>query len=177
MRIAVEELTESLQQWFSSKNAIAVDFRHAATGEASSGEDYRIIHEYSFSPKSERKALIEVWLTDVGSVAVGVERWSRIALRSSLRSHSKRFVAGFEPKSLDIKTVLQMCDLISTGEIEVGAYGLLGRLIACEIKSCNAEKLRMFPRVSAPISGLADIGILKRVRLSYKNWESMAENE
>jgi hypothetical protein len=136
--------------------------------------DYDIDYEISFNPRSLSKGSLDVYITSLGNVGIGVERWSRIASRLGFLSwRGARYVAGFEPRNLTDDEVIHICNLIYSGMFQIHSYHMLKLIVGSVI----TDQHRTFPARSFGIPSslrslqlLTKIGVLRETLLTYVGW-------
>lgn len=108
-----------LSEWFISKHTTTVVFREETNPKNDPHDDYLIGYEAIFEPKSLEHAYIHIGVTPDGYVAIGFERWERIAERLGAKNSSVRFAAGHEPCFISESGLLAILDLIANGQIAI----------------------------------------------------------
>ncbi|WP_041577973.1 hypothetical protein [Bdellovibrio bacteriovorus] len=90
----------------------------------SSKEDYTVAYSLRFVPSSLNQLQLEIWITDMGCVGVGVETWSRVLRRLGRESSAVRFVVGHEPADIPKEAIFRLIDLISLGKFTLKSIGI-----------------------------------------------------
>lgn len=129
-RMAVQTpngLHSALDAWFAKCGARGVSFVPVFDPPVDPLEDYVVVYEARFEPQSLDRARVELWLTNDGYIALGLERRERVAKRLGIRTSRKGFAAGHEPVSVTQQAVLRLLDCVAAGEIAISAWvGVLG---------------------------------------------------
>lgn len=97
-------------------HAAGIEFKESFDPPFDSNDDYRVVYEATFEPKSLDKARLEFGVTDTGHVAVGVETYERIGRRLGLKAISRGFAAGHEPTAASKDGLQILFDAVSLGE-------------------------------------------------------------
>jgi hypothetical protein len=125
--ITVETFTQELRKWVLAKGLLTVDLREVSDPPNDPRDDYIVICEAEFVPKSLRHAQVKFILTDDGYVGFGLETRLRIANRMKVRSRTccwgapEAFAAGREPSFRGLKEVLLVLDIVSQGKLAIQA--------------------------------------------------------
>lgn len=118
----------ALDAWFAKCGATRVSFVPVFNPPVDPRDDYLVVYEAKFEPESLDRARLELWLTDDGYIAVGLETRERIAMRLGTRTLTKGFASGHEPGPVSQEAVLRLLDYVAAGEIairaRVGIFGL-----------------------------------------------------
>jgi hypothetical protein len=135
----LEEFPTMLRDWFVSKASATIDFRENMNPERDRDYGLEIIYEAQFVPPDDKSAYLEVWLAANSHVAIGFEKWGRIARRLGVGcwGNPDRFVGGFEPCEVKIDPLFRMFDLIAGGKVGVSiwSFPLVGLVSASAIVS------------------------------------------
>jgi hypothetical protein len=75
-----------------------------------------------------------------------------------------------EPRFIELSKVLQICDAVAAGRIEVMAYGFLGRLVGCDVGFQDETTLPTVTQGGVLLRLLATFGVIRKVRLPYEPW-------
>jgi hypothetical protein len=121
----------SVVAWL-SKNTLAshVDFRSDFAPPHDPQDDYRVVYEAALTPRRNAAAQIEIWLTDTGYIAVGIESRERLAGRLELRNFRRGFAAGHEPHRVNQEQIETVLGLLADGLFGVRYTKFLGVLIS-----------------------------------------------
>jgi hypothetical protein len=171
---------EAIHAWASSVRAIGLDVNEDTSPayEPEVGDDYQLIWEVKFTPKSLNEGSLTIGITREGNPSVGIENWCRVSLRAavSCSEHTRqRFVAGFEPnKNAEPSTIVDICDQIAGGKFSISAYISFGRLVGCHL-SMEEPRLGFLGagnrRGVGPFLRAASIvGAIQRVHFQYLPW-------
>ncbi len=136
--IDIDTIDKTLIEWFDSKQAINVKFARDIHPCIDDQDDYEIVYEACFESNQLDKAAVEVWVTSDGYIAIGFERWGRIAGRLGAKSNKKRFAAGHEPIEMAEQELISLLDIIAGGNIAISAITLpvIG-LFSLSVFICN----------------------------------------
>lgn len=138
MKIA--ELKSVFAEWNPARLAAAeVDFKENMTPSFDAAQDdYKIVYEASFEPKSLEKGRLELWLSDESGVAVGIEHSSRITRRLKVRAFGfGGFVTGHEPGPVKIEAAKTLFEMVSRGNFAIKVASVFG--LAFSAKALVAE--------------------------------------
>ena len=117
----VESFKQEIGNWASGRRLTSLSFTEDNDPPVSKYDDYQVVYEARFIPSSLSQARLELMLTDRGFVGVGLETRRRIAERLKVRNQSEGFAAGFEPRLNDVREVLLLLDVVSSGEFAIQA--------------------------------------------------------
>jgi hypothetical protein len=131
--------------------------------------DYHVVHEIVVEPLSLDQLRIEFWVTDDGAVSVGLERRSRVAKFTGVKTSRDTFIAGHEPVFVSPEYVRQLVDLVANGAFEARGRVAFGRLTWVKLHTPSGTVLP--PEVARrlhPIPLLVPIG--RQFRFHYRPW-------
>lgn len=112
---------QTLSEWFAKRHPIEVEFREETSPQQDTDARYSVAYEAIFEPDSVNRARVEIWVTTVGEVGIGVEKWNRIAQRLGVKARDDRFAAGHEPQDMSVSGLLAILNAIAGGQIAVSA--------------------------------------------------------
>ena len=129
-----ERTRRSLSRWLADRNFGSVQFTEDTNPAADPDGSYQLDYVATFDPPSLRQVRVEVWVTDEGEIAVGLERFGRVADRLGVRcslNDRRAFAAGHEPLAVSDAGLLGLLDLVADGELALSVAcvplaGLLG---------------------------------------------------
>jgi hypothetical protein len=115
-------LPDNLKSVFSEWNAeklldAGIVFRESINPPVDPYADYRVIYEAWFEPAALDRAGIQFGLTDSGYIAVGIERYERILVRTGLRAIRGGFAAGHEPGATSKEGLQILFDAVTQGRV------------------------------------------------------------
>lgn len=118
--INVEHLDSLLRDWLQMHEIRDVEFRaKRAPAYKPDEDDYKVIYEAVFEPKTANKAMLEIWLTDEGFVGFGFERKSRISTNLG-GSSSGEFATGQEPSvPFSDAIVIALLEAVASGAVKL----------------------------------------------------------
>ena len=95
------QLHSAFRDWYRQRLGDAgVAFTEINDPPVDPDDSYYVVYEVRFEPIDLDKARLEIWLTDSGQVAVGIETRERIARRLMVRTLRSGFVGGHEPTTM-----------------------------------------------------------------------------
>ena len=165
------EISSAVETWAAQKPMSDVEVRiRGPERDQNINDDYVIVREFKFIPKCLAKSQFEIWISEHGRIGIGIERLNRIAHRLKLQNSSTRFAVGCEPSTLPIRDLLQICNIVADGELELVVQSFFGRLVGCSLPPRYAKKLpKIYPIRPWPTM-LCNIGLIKRTTLPYSKW-------
>lgn len=146
-----EGIRRALTDWYESRPACNVRYQVNEQPENSAFEDYSVAFEATFNPVSEAKSYIEIWVTPEGEIAIGFERWRRLARRLGVSYRRDQFAAGLEPIRMDVEEILSVLDLAYSGHISISVVtipwiGIVSTKAVADEQACKQLKgKRCFP--------------------------------
>ena len=156
----VEELRTVFDDWKAQDlSGRCIEFKENYNPAFDPNDDYRVIYEVSFEPRTLDKARIEFWITDTGHVAVGIETYERIVQRLGLRAIRRGFAVGHEPSTVTQNGLMTLFNAVARGKIFIAATSVLKLAVSAKIymaaADCNAIE-RSGYRCSNWISSISD---------------------
>jgi hypothetical protein len=122
-------------------------------------------------PEQLDRARLELWVTDKGSLAVGIEKRGRIAERIGARTQSSGFIGGHEPKVVPVAMLEALVNAIANGALTVRARRAFGHLLATTVDlqttQSDSDGFRKYVK-SIQIGDSFPLGIVPN--LAYKPW-------
>lgn len=123
-----------LSQWFADREIGAMIFSEDTDPGVDPDSSYQLAYKATFDPPSLEQAQVEVWVTVEGEIAIGIERFGRIADRLGVGcslNQRQVFAAGHEPLVVSDSGLLGLLDLIADGKLAISVtlaplVGLLG---------------------------------------------------
>jgi hypothetical protein len=119
-----EELSKRSKEIGPSK----IVFHEVFPSASGTGEDYNVVYEGVLEPKALTKVRVEVWVTDVGRTAIGLETRMRISKRLGLRNWRRGFAAGHEPRALSPQSLRAFLNAAAEGKFMFKVSTVLGVL-------------------------------------------------
>jgi hypothetical protein len=114
------QLRAALADWYRNSGASdQVAFREVTAPPDDPDDDYLVVYEAVFEPSSLEMARVDVWLTDDGYVAIGLEKRGRIAKRLGVKGNPIRFAAGHEPAAVSLPDLLSLLDAAAGGHLAI----------------------------------------------------------
>jgi hypothetical protein len=173
----VNEVIDALTKWSASIELVKTTVAENSPEWSNSTDDYEILKEFAFSPSSAAKAYLTVSVTTEGLTGVGIERWSRIAARASLKSpRVDRYAAGFEPTKRSPEQVIALCEHVAAGDIEIEAFSIFGCLVTCSTRLAGylhpASDIDL--GVNVPLfSALKGFNMARSTLVTFVPWKSI----
>jgi hypothetical protein len=125
--MTIDDLQLVLEPWKALVGSLTdVSFRERRDPPIGVGDDYRVAYELAIEPTVLDKARVELWLTDSGHVAVGVESYERVAQRLNVKMFRQGFAAGHEPRVVPPAGLGRLLALVAEGRIVIIARVMLG---------------------------------------------------
>lgn len=90
--------------------------------------DYVVSYEVIFEPVSIKHMRLEIWLTNRGEVAIGLETQERVAQRIGCRVVRHGFASGHEPREVTADGLHTLLAAVANGELSIGFSAALGML-------------------------------------------------
>ena len=116
----VEEAKSIFSGWKrETLSAAGVNFSETADPVFHRSDDYKVIYEASFEPNVLDKARVELWVTDIGHVAIGIETYERILKRTGLIAFRRGFALGSEPGAVSEEALQTLFDAVSKGRAAI----------------------------------------------------------
>lgn len=124
---------QSLTRWIAEKELGPITFAEDFDPAPDPDGSYQLDYIATFEPPSLRQARVEVWVTSEGEIAIGLERFGRIADRLGVRcglNDRQVFAAGHEPLQVSDAGLLGLLDLVADGKLalSVACAPLVGLL-------------------------------------------------
>jgi hypothetical protein len=82
-------------------------------------DNYHVTYSATFEPDMLDKARIEIWVTDTGHVAVGIETYDRIVRRLGLRTIRHGFTSGHEPRAVSLAGLKMLFNNVALGKLAI----------------------------------------------------------
>jgi hypothetical protein len=177
----IAEIKGICAAWTPARLAAAgIDFKENLNPSFETADDYRVIYEVIYEPKSLDKARLELWLSEEGGVAVGVEHTSRVFRRLADRNVGRcGFIAGHEPGTVKIEAIKSVLDMVARGKLSIEVTSIFG--FAFSAKALVDENThndltrwddawKNHPRLK-PVKGIHQKAAWWRKVLRYKPWE------
>lgn len=168
-----QEIIKQIESWFSRRNPVHVKLIRNDQPPRDPNDDYRVVFEIVFQPEDCRRARIELWLTDVGYIGLGIEQRRRVARALGLKSTSPRFAGGFEPMDVPYQAIEKFLDLVADGRfamryVVVPFIGVL--YTKPSVEAVELKKLREigFP-ASSYLAAIESPLVLSKT-LRYESW-------
>lgn len=117
MGLKPKRVQEIVSQWFSDRKYNSVLFIENTSPDIDPNEDYQIEYEVRFETNSLSRMCIEIWVTNDGYIAIGIERRERVAKRFDVSCRKNGFVTGHEPLLVNEHALLVLLDLVATGNM------------------------------------------------------------
>lgn len=137
-----------LRDWLKESEHGGIACRENLSPHNEPAADYEVVYEALFEPEPLDQVRVEFWVTADAHVAVGLERWSRVARRLGIKSSSRRFVAGHDFVRITEAKLETILSLAANGDVVVGArvLPLLGLtaadMVALAENETSAKDLR-----------------------------------
>jgi hypothetical protein len=119
--MTLDEAVAAIREWKNEcLHAHTIVFRETVLAERAEWEDYTVAYEAVFEPEDLKKARLELWVTDIGHVSIGFEKYHRLAKRLGCRPRGRStFLSGHEPDALSQDAVRGILDAVSKGRVHV----------------------------------------------------------
>ena len=116
----LQHLLKSFLRDRAEATGAAISFQEDPSPTSDPADSYALSYSAVIEPTSLDRCRIEIWLTDTGHVAAGIEKWRRLADRLKLRtSKGVRFAAGHEPGVINEAALLALLAVIASGQISI----------------------------------------------------------
>jgi hypothetical protein len=110
--VVANDIAGAIRKWFGDHSFVNVELREQLCPPSDPQDDYNVTHEMVFEPTASNVMRLEIWLTDDGFSAVGLERKSRIAKRLGTSVRRDGFAVGNEPCALSISEIISILELV-----------------------------------------------------------------
>lgn len=121
----MSKIPDVLHNWFIGTGSREVDFVENTNPEPDPNSRFVVIYEAAFEPKTLDRMRIEIWVTSLGEIAIGLETKGRIAARLGIRGPKQKvFSTGHEPHIVTIDALVALLTAISSGKICISAFAL-----------------------------------------------------
>ncbi len=174
LMIKPERVRQLSSEWFVTRHTARVEFREGTQPENDPQDDYLIAYEAVFEPGSLDQARVELWVTPDGYIAIGFERWKRIAERLDIKCGNNRFAAGHEPQCMSESGLLAILDLIADGQIAISSSVIpLFGLVSTKAVVCHGILDELVSKGYSPTNWLKGVSQKKFSThlLQYRQWE------
>ena len=123
---------------------------------------------------------VEIWLTSVGCVALGLDTYERLSNRRKLPKRREGFLVGHEPLQLSADAVVALLDLAASGKFTI-EMGMLSRLgIAPARALVSQESKEALERAGCPklewVKVTASVPDEKSGPVVYAPWSGFIDN-
>jgi hypothetical protein len=116
----LQDLLKSFLQEWAEATASAIGLQEDLAPTNDPNDSYVLSYRAVIEPTALDRCRVEIWLTDTGHVAVGLEKWQRLASRLGLTtSKGVRFAAGHEPGIVSDAALLALLEVVANGEISI----------------------------------------------------------
>jgi hypothetical protein len=175
--MTVEELKSVFLRWKAEDLSLAgIEFQERDSPPFNPHDDYRVVYEASFEPSVLDRAMIEFWITSASHVAVGIERYDRIAKRAGFKAIRRGFAVGHEPSAVSAQGLQNLFDAVSGGRIFIAMRSVLGFAPSTKLFMLESDRNRIAETgdqvdwISAiPDDGANSFAQLPNV-LTYRPW-------
>jgi hypothetical protein len=128
--VTADEDRHALQEWRRSRPPLReVTFTEKSVEpDPNSFEDYVVIFEADFEPKSLCRATFGIWVTDDGHIAIHFEKLRRFTRRVKARTIRPLLgcLGGHEPTDVSIPALIELLDCVAGGKVHVVYTKLFG---------------------------------------------------
>jgi hypothetical protein len=127
------ELATLIANWLQRRSVSqCVQLRERVSPPHDAQDDYTVVYDAVLEPWSEDRLRMEIWLTDAGLVAVGIETRRRVARRLGIRTLRQGFAGGHEPQPVNASALRVLLDAVADGEISIRYTSLFGILLTTQ---------------------------------------------
>ena len=120
-------IRSGLTSWWEKGAYPAVELQHSSPPVTDRYADYQIAHAFVFEPAGLNHLRVEIWITDVGYVAIGLETRERLAKRLQVKNWRHSFATGHEPVTVGRECLCAILDAVAGGRVAIAArVGILG---------------------------------------------------
>jgi hypothetical protein len=142
-------------------------------------DDYQVVYVARIEPRTLAELAVELWLTDEGRVALGLDRRRRVAQRLGLKSRSPAFAGGHEPRTMPESAVAAILEAVAKGKIWINYYGVLGRIFSTK-PAISELDMAVLARQGYPTDRLFDLSHRKAFNtfvfvsgaVAYSPWQT-----
>ena len=137
----LEDLRAILARWSGEDLAAAsISFQETTSRQFDANDDYQVVYKARFEPARLDRARIEIWATDTGHVAVGVETFGRVIQQLELRAMRSGFVGGNEPRNVSKDGLKRLLDTVSAGRIFIVVRSALWIALTAKIYMATTDR-------------------------------------
>jgi hypothetical protein len=174
--MSIDSIVAEVRTWFGSIGGRDVHISESTTPRTDPQDDYVVAREIVVEPIALDKGRVALWITDQMSLGVGIELWSRVCERVSVKSSTDHFVAGWEPHQMELDSALHLLEEVAFGRFEVELTIFAGRLISTDVILPGVTEAKSvihginpsgFPSWAARALPFATIR-----RLQYRSWQA-----
>lgn len=108
-----------IADWFRQRAPGSVRLTHVDRPKPDHHASYTVVYEAIFEPVSLYMARLEIWVTQDGQWAIGLETFDRLARRLSVGCRRSGFAAGHEPIGGAGESLLKLMDVVAGGQIAI----------------------------------------------------------
>lgn len=121
----MSKIHDALHNWFIGSGVREVDFIENTNPDPDPNSRFVVTYEAVFVPKTLDRMRIEIWVTSLDEIAIGLETKGRIAARLGIRGPKQKvFSAGQEPNIITIDALVALLTAISSGKICISAFAI-----------------------------------------------------
>jgi len=121
----MSQIPDALHNWFIGSGSRDVDFIENTNPNPDPNSRFVVTYEAAFEPKALDRMRIEIWVTSLGEIAIGLETKGRIAARLGIKGpNQKVFSAGHEPHIATVDGLVALLTAVSSGKICISAFAL-----------------------------------------------------